>query len=376
LIEERSRQLFDVLETCADTALHELRRYRARIQELESRLAGSEARQQELEAARLELMEENRELDEQNRELEEDNARLRERLRKGETTPAFPGPARRAQGLAALIGQRPRAEAAQHGESPDTCREAAGDKDKGAAVAQEAASGKDMPSKPLNPFAPAGGVSAAPTAPTYASFKAAPAQKALAERQGQLAIEQAPSADALLKQWYQRYPHTFFKGHTRPLKVGIHHDLAAREPWPEKLVRRALAGYVNLPRYLKAVREGAERIDLDGAPAGDVDAQAAEHAKRKLERLQSERLERSRPAGAAPKRGSGKANSGRSRAVATGAQPADKARRQPHESAPPKAASSASEAADPIAATADPEERMEAKLSALLAKHGSSRKGS
>ncbi|WP_010627227.1 ProQ/FINO family protein [Halomonas sp. KM-1] len=368
MIEERSRQLFDVLETCADTALHELRSYRARIQELESRLAESEVRQQELEAARLELMEENRELDEQNRELEEDNARLRERLRKGEPTPAFPGPARRAQGLAALIGQRPRAEAAQQSEPAEAEQEAAGK--------TEAAGKAEAASKPLNPFAPAGGVSAAPTAPTYASFKVAPAQKALAERQGQLAIEQAPSADALLKQWYQRYPHTFFKGHTRPLKVGIHHDLAAREPWPEKLVRRALAGYVNLPRYLKAVREGAERIDLDGAPAGDVDAQAAEHAKRKLERLQSERLERSRPAGAAPKRGSGKANSGRSRAVATGAQPADKAARQSHENAPPKAASPASGAADPIAATADPEERMEAKLSALLAKHGSSRKGS
>ena len=383
MTEERSRQLFDVLETCADTALHELRRYRARIQELESRLAESEARQQELEAARLELMEENRELDEQNRELEEDNARLRERLRKGEPTPAFPGPARRAQGLAALIGQRPRAEAAQHGESPDS--QAAGGKDdidKASAAGGKGDGGKngggkdkEAAIKPSTAFAPAGGVAVAPFAPAYASARVASTERTADERQGQLAIEQAPSADALLKQWYQRYPHTFFKGHTRPLKVGIHHDLAAREPWPEKLVRRALAGYVNLPRYLKAVREGAERIDLDGAPAGDVDAQAAEHAKRKLERLQNERLERSRPAGAAPKRGSGKANSGRSRAVAAGAQAADKARRQPHESAPPKAASPASEAADPIAATADPEERMEAKLSALLAKHGSSRKG-
>ncbi|MCE8024340.1 hypothetical protein HOP59_09365 [Halomonas sp. MCCC 1A11058] len=329
-------------------------------------------------------MEENRELDEQNRELEEDNARLRERLRKGEPTPAFPGPARRAQGLAALIGQRPRAEAAQHGESPDS--QAAGGKDdidKASAAGGKGDGGKDgggkdkeATIKPSTAFAPAGGVAVAPFAPAYASARVASTERTADERQGQLAIEQAPSADALLKQWYQRYPHTFFKGHTRPLKVGIHHDLAAREPWPEKLVRRALAGYVNLPRYLKAVREGAERIDLDGAPAGDVDAQAAEHAKRKLERLQSERLERSRPAGAAPKRGSGKANSGRSRAVATGAQPADKAARQSHENAPPKAASPASGAADPIAATADPEERMEAKLSALLAKHGSSRKGS
>ncbi|WP_235447594.1 ProQ/FINO family protein, partial [Vibrio splendidus] len=100
---------------------------------------------------------------------------------------------------------------------------------------------------------------------------------------------EAPSPQALLDEWYTRYPSAFFKGHTRPLMVGIHEVLASREPWPEKLVRRALACYVNLPRYLKAVREDAERIDLDGQPAGKVDAQSADHAHRKLDRLQGEK---------------------------------------------------------------------------------------
>lgn len=89
---------------------------------------------------------------------------------------------------------------------------------------------------------------------------------------------QPPSPHALLKQWYQRYPNAFFKGHTKPLKVGIHHDLAEREPWSGKLVRRALANYVNLPRYIKSMREGAERVDLEGNPAGKVDKEAARHA--------------------------------------------------------------------------------------------------
>ncbi|WP_404375070.1 ProQ/FINO family protein [Vreelandella aquamarina] len=89
---------------------------------------------------------------------------------------------------------------------------------------------------------------------------------------------QAPSPQALLKQWYQRYPNAFFKGHTKPLKVGIHQDLAEREPWSGKLIRRALANYVNLPRYIKSMREGAERVDLDGNPAGKVDKEAAQHA--------------------------------------------------------------------------------------------------
>ncbi|MGM0855806.1 MAG: ProQ/FINO family protein [Pseudomonadota bacterium] len=90
-----------------------------------------------------------------------------------------------------------------------------------------------------------------------------------------------PSPHALLAQWYQRYPKAFFKGHTQPLKVGIHHDLAAREPWSGKLIRRALANYVNLPRYIKSVREGATRIDLEGNEAGVVDAEAARHAAEK-----------------------------------------------------------------------------------------------
>ncbi|WP_235041840.1 ProQ/FINO family protein [Vreelandella profundi] len=92
---------------------------------------------------------------------------------------------------------------------------------------------------------------------------------------------QAPSPHALLNEWYERYPKAFFKGHTKPLKVGIHQDLAEREAWPSKLVRRALANYVNLPRYIKAVRAGVERVDLDGQPAGNVDKQAALHASEK-----------------------------------------------------------------------------------------------
>ena len=91
----------------------------------------------------------------------------------------------------------------------------------------------------------------------------------------------APSPHALLNQWYERYPKAFFRGHTKPLKVGIHQDLVEREEWPSKLIRRALANYVNLPRYIKAVREGVERVDLDGQPAGKVDKEAALHASAK-----------------------------------------------------------------------------------------------
>lgn len=95
------------------------------------------------------------------------------------------------------------------------------------------------------------------------------------------AVAKLPSPNALLNTWYERYPKAFFKGHTKPLKIGIHQDLAEREEWPNKLIRRALANYVNLPRYIKAVRAGAERVDLDGLPAGKVDKDAASHAAEK-----------------------------------------------------------------------------------------------
>ena len=104
--------------------------------------------------------------------------------------------------------------------------------------------------------------------------------------------ESAPSPHALLKQWYKRYPDTFFKGHTRPLKIGIHVELLENEPWGEKLVRRALAGYVHLPRYLKAVRAGTQRVDLEGQSVGAVTEDEALHARQQLAELTRQQKER------------------------------------------------------------------------------------
>lgn len=117
-----------------------------------------------------------------------------------------------------------------------------------------------------------------------APVETAPVETALEEKaESSTTAETAktPSPHALLNQWYERYPNAFFKGHTKPLKVGIHQELAEREEWPNKLIRRALANYVNLPRYIKAVREGVERVDLDGQSAGKVDKEAALHAAEK-----------------------------------------------------------------------------------------------
>src|SRR5690554_6337311 len=315
LIEERSIRLLDALEGRTDTLLGLLQRERDARLALKQRLAELEAarlalaeRNSELEANRLELVEECRELDEQNRELEEHNRRLHERLNsqgEGHGT-GFPRPARRSQGLSALIGR--------------SATSAATSTDVGARLVGRSAEAAD-----------AG------------------------------ATTDAPSPQALLAEWYQRYPGAFFKGHTRPLKVGIHEALAEQEPWPEKLVRRALACYVNLPRYLKAVREGAERIDLDGKPAGQVDAKAAGQARRTLARLQAEGRGKGGAVPGQPGRAAGKGKPGRGKAAGRGA-----AGKGPASKAP---AAQAAPGAEPPQPARSAPATMEEKLAALVAKH-------
>ena len=296
----------------------EARASQANHQALSQRCAELQARLAELEASGRELAEENRELDAQNRELEAHNHRLLAR------EPAQPGglfhrQARRAQGLSALIGHRP--------PQPEPAAEAV----------------------------PAAHAPSAPPVPEPALEAGEPGEEA------------PPSPQALLDQWYRRYDATFFKGHTRPLQVGIHEALTAREPWPEKLVRRALACYVNLPRYLKSVREGAERLDLAGQPAGQVDAAAAEHARKKLERLQAGRRQRGRPA----RHTAGKPRDARAVPEAPNAAATVPGAGEPSPTRQANPESGAHPATHALANPREPREpaTLEEKLSALLAKH-------
>ncbi len=253
-------------------------------------------------------------------------------------------PGRRSQGLSALIGWRPAAADTVPADPPAESRR----EEAASLAAAEPAASPDATEPLSNDQAPA---------------EAEPPQEPQGARQDSLAIGEAPSPQALLDEWYTRYPAAFFKGHTRPLMVGIHEVLASREPWPEKLVRRALACYVNLPRYLKAVREDAERIDLDGQPAGKVDAQSADHAHRKLDRLQGEkRASQGRKHPGRQNKGRGKPAKAASQDRAHG-KPKDGAKGRPSSQGQGASAGPVLERAEPPPAT------MEEKLSALLAKH-------
>ena len=99
---------------------------------------------------------------------------------------------------------------------------------------------------------------------------------------------------------YARFPACFTASNPRPLKVQIHKDLA-HALWVElvanrgeadphvashlKLRRRIwrlLKRYCGRPAYLQVMRENAVRVDLEGAPAGQVSKEDAEYASARL----------------------------------------------------------------------------------------------
>jgi len=92
--------------------------------------------------------------------------------------------------------------------------------------------------------------------------------------------------DDTLARLVEAFPQTFvlekYQPH-RPLKVGIAADLTARCPAIERRALNAvLRSYAQRVMYLKAMVEGAARVDLDGNPAGEVTARDAEYAAAKL----------------------------------------------------------------------------------------------
>src|SRR5262245_4040373 len=70
------------------------------------------------------------------------------------------------------------------------------------------------------------------------------------------------------------YPRCFsvYQGRRRPLKIGIHKDILTELDGaltPLEL-SKALGFYCSNPAYLGRTRKGAERLDLNGEPAGVV----------------------------------------------------------------------------------------------------------
>src|SRR5262245_42695707 len=109
-------------------------------------------------------------------------------------------------------------------------------------------------------------------------------------------IDAVPIVEFLASQWPACF--TADPRERRPLKVGIHADLVTAAggalSWRE--ISGALRWYVHAGGYLYRMRAGAERIGLDGKPAGSVTAEEAEDARAKLKarRAKREAVEKAR----------------------------------------------------------------------------------
>ncbi|MGL9721616.1 RNA chaperone ProQ [Symbiopectobacterium sp.] len=98
----------------------------------------------------------------------------------------------------------------------------------------------------------------------------------------------------------ERFPLCFnTEGDTRPLKIGIFQDLVTRVSETDSVsktqLRSALRLYTSSWRYLYGIKLGAQRVDLDGNPCGELEQQHVDHARKQLEeakaRVQAQRAE-------------------------------------------------------------------------------------
>jgi len=95
----------------------------------------------------------------------------------------------------------------------------------------------------------------------------------------------------------ESFPNCFsIEGDAKPLKIGIFKDLAEKleeEPRLSKtLLRASLRHYTNSWRYLYSVKEGADRVGLDGEADAKVEKDHEEHAQQQLKSSKEKFAER------------------------------------------------------------------------------------
>ena len=97
----------------------------------------------------------------------------------------------------------------------------------------------------------------------------------------------------------EQFPQCFsVKGDAKPLKIGIFDDLAKRlqdDPMVSKTrLRTALRHYTNSWRYLYSVKQGEQRVDLDGNPVEPVTEEHYQHAQESLKESKAKVAEKNK----------------------------------------------------------------------------------
>ena len=89
----------------------------------------------------------------------------------------------------------------------------------------------------------------------------------------------------------EKFPACFsIEGPAKPLKVGIFQDLAEQlkddESVSKTRLRQALRHYTSSWRYLKAIKAGSHRVDIEGNNVAEIDESQAEYAAKTLKESQ------------------------------------------------------------------------------------------
>jgi len=89
----------------------------------------------------------------------------------------------------------------------------------------------------------------------------------------------------------EKFPECFsIKGPVKPLKIGIFQDLAEKlsddETVSKTRLRQALRHYTSSWRYLKVIKVGTARVDIDGKDAAEIDEEQAAYASKTLKESQ------------------------------------------------------------------------------------------
>lgn len=98
----------------------------------------------------------------------------------------------------------------------------------------------------------------------------------------------------------EKFPACFsIEGPAKPLKVGIFQDLSAKlvddETVSKTRLRQALRHYTSSWRYLKTIKVGKFRVDVDGKDVAEIDQEQADYASKTLKESQ-EKFNKNKPA--------------------------------------------------------------------------------
>jgi len=99
------------------------------------------------------------------------------------------------------------------------------------------------------------------------------------------------SSKELIAYLAEKFPACFnLKGAAKPLKIGIFQELAEQLADDENVsktrLRQALRHYTSSWRYLKSIKLGAQRINLQGEEVAEIDQEQADYASKTLKESQ------------------------------------------------------------------------------------------